>query len=1229
MHGGMKVYAGSPAAARHYVEADRGRADDYYLAEGTGIARRFTAGPEGPVVELAPLTGDGYEAWVAGLDPATGAPRGWLRTDAHAVRFVEVVLNGPKSWSLAAALHPDIAAAYDAAQDRAASQIIGWLGGHATTRVGPRGGQVQVPVEVVEAVTVGHYTSRAGDPHRHLHLQINARVFAAGKWRGLHTVGVRDSLAAINGIGHAAVACDPQFRAALAAHGYALGADGEIRQLADFVGAFSARTAQITRNIDRYESEWTAAHPGEHPGPALRRAWDARAWADGRPDKVKPQPGENLTARWLAELAALGYRDRGVPVGLTPTPVGSLDREQVVERVLARLAAARSAWNPADVRGEVEQLLAAAGIVTDPAVRLELAEDLTARAMGRCVPLLNRDGVPEHIRAWTSAPVLAVEADLTARLATRATRATERLAGVPDPDLTPPPGDLTPPVDLAAVAGRLDPGQAAAVAALAGAWRLVVLEGAAGAGKTTTLAAARQALEEQGRRLVVVTPTLKAAKVAAAEVGAAAGSAARLAYEYGWRWNDDGAWTRLAAGQTDPVTGKVYAGPGEGARLQFGDLLVVDEAGMLDQDTARALLTIADECQVHLALLGDRHQLAAVGRGGVLDLAVRAVDPTAYLTLAGVHRFTCTDGGVTVPDTGYADLTLAMRAGDDPGKVFDALLARGQVRLHPDPDALRETLAEVAAASFADGRQVAVVVDTHEQAAELNAAIRDRLVTAGRVDDRHVVVTRAGERIAAGDRIATRRNDRDLGVANRDVWTVTGVDRDGGLLVTPAVTPVGRARASVTPDVTPAGKGSRVLPGDYVTAHVDLAYATTAHGAQGDTVTAAHLVVGEHTGAAAAYVGMTRGRQANTAHLVATDPAEAREQWLAVFTRDRADLGPGHATRLAAAEAARYATPRPLGQVLADLGQTWSLEQDCLDRLTHAEPRRDALRKVVALRPRLDDQLTRCTETYARSVLAAEQAAARAHASETRVAVESERMGEGLLRRWDAERDAGRQAATVLLAGPGRLGLRRAAVWRAAEELTDWADRWRPWVPQLPADTRGLAYLARGHDNRPAVRAALHTAARAHAEAAHPEHAGLRATAQAAQDTHDQAFGRLAQARRERADALGRFGVLGSAPEPERWLADNEREIAATRLQLTDARARIAQLTAEPALLAQPTDRLAAERDTWREWRDTDRYQRRAATPRPPAPFPGLARPRPEPPSLSTHRPGIGPSRGR
>ncbi|WP_092194901.1 MobF family relaxase [Blastococcus tunisiensis] len=1219
----MKIYAGAPAAARQYVEADRGRADDYYLTEGVGVARRFSVAG-GRVSELAPLTGDAYETWVAGCDPDTGEPRGQLRDDDRAVRFVEVVVNGPKTWSLAAALHPDIATAYDAAQDRAAEQIIGWLGLHATTRVGPRGGQVQVPVEAAEAVTVAHYTSRAGDPHRHLHLQINARVFAAGKWRGLHTVGVRDSLAAINGIGHAAVACDPQFRAALAAHGYALDATGEVHELAQYVGPFSARTSQISRNIDTYEREWAAAHPGERAGPALRRAWDARAWAAGRPDKVLPQPGEDLTARWLAELVALGYRDRNVAVGLTPTPVGCLDREQAVERVLARLGAARSAWNAADVRGEVEQLLAAAGIVTDPAVRIELAEDLTARAMDRCAPLLDRDGVPEHIRAWTSGPVLAVENDLTARLAARAT---EHSAGVSATDPTPP-------VDVAAGATRLDLGQAAAVAALAGQRRLVVIEGAAGAGKTTTLAATRNALDHQGRRLVVVTPTLKAAQVVTAEVGAVAGSAARLAFEYGWRWNADGAWTRLAVGETDPVTGHSYRGPTEGARLRAGDLLVVDEAGMLDQDTARALLTIADECGVRVALLGDRHQLAAVGRGGVLDLAAAQVDPTEHLTLVGVHRFSRTDAtGRTTPDSDYADLTLAIRSGENPGKVFDALLARKQIRLHPNAQALRETLAADAAISFAAGERVAVVVGTREQAAALNAAIRDRLVTQGRVDDVAAVVTGAGERIGVGDRIATRRNDRDLQVANRDVWTVIGVDRNGGLLVTPdgtpPVTPAGGGDAAVTLAVTPAGNGARLLPAQYVTAHVELAYATTAHGAQGDTVTAAHLVVGEDTGAAAAYVGMTRGREANVAHLVAADPGDAREQWLAVFARDRADLGPAHAARLAAAEAARYATPRPLELALADLHSAWTVEQRCLERLAHELPRRDALREVVALESAHADRAAALTDAYRQTGIDARHATARVDASGAVVTAETDRIRDTLLANWESERLAVREAAQVVLDGPGRLRLRRAAVNRAGEQLVDWADAWRPYLPAMPTDPQQIARLADRSDDRPRLWTAFDSYARHHAQRAHPEHAQLRATAATAQETHRHAGAAVVDARRQQEDRLARFGSLAWTLDPAERLADTDRAIAAARAELAAIRARIARLMAEPALLAQPSDRLAQERDTWRAHHDAAPAPHRSAVPLLTVPEPGVVFPRPEDLALLTRRTAGGPGIGR
>ena len=154
MRGGVKVYRGSPAAARDYVEAGRSRADDYYLAEGTGLAERLTVDRPGGAVELAALSGDRYEAWVAGLDPDSGEPRGRLRTDSRAVRFLEVVVNGPKSWSLAAALHPDIAVAHEAAQDAAARQILDWLGQHGTTRVGPRGRRRDTPRVSVTTMTL-------------------------------------------------------------------------------------------------------------------------------------------------------------------------------------------------------------------------------------------------------------------------------------------------------------------------------------------------------------------------------------------------------------------------------------------------------------------------------------------------------------------------------------------------------------------------------------------------------------------------------------------------------------------------------------------------------------------------------------------------------------------------------------------------------------------------------------------------------------------------------------------------------------------------------------------------------------------------------------------------------------------------------------------------------------------------------------------------------------------
>jgi len=1161
MHGGLKVYRGSPAAARNYVEADRGRADDYYLAEGTGVAQRYLASPEG-VRAGGTLTGDAYEAWVGGYDPARGAAKGRLRTDDQAVRFVEVVVNGPKTWSLAAALHPDIAEAYDGAQDRAAVQIIGWLAEHSTTRVGPRGRQVQVPVQQIEAAVVRHYTSRAGDPHRHLHLQVNARVFAEGKWRGLHTVGVRDSLDAINGIGHGAVMTDPDFRAALAAHGFHVDPrSGEIVELAAFAGPFSARAAQIGRNMDRYEAGWRAANPGAEPGPKLRQSWDARAWAQARPDKVIPKDGAELTKAWVQELYGLGFADPQMASNASRVladagpKVGQLDRSAAVQTALSRLGARRSAWNGADIRGEVEQLIARTGLVATAAVRVELAEDLTARTLAACVPLVvDRDGtaraVPEHLRALTSPQVLAVEGELVTRLASRAAHT----PASPDRLAQHVAGGIR-------AAQELDAAQQTVVAALAGTGPLTLVEGAAGAGKTTTLAAARQMLERQGHRLVVVTPTLKAARVAAGQTGATAYSAAWLAHQHGYRWDTHGTWTRLRAGQSDPRTGKTYPGPAPGAVLRPGDLLLVDEAGMLDQDSARALLVIADEHHTRLALVGDRHQLPAVGRGGVLDLAARWANPQTCLALETVHRFS---------DPDYAELSLDMRTSRHPGAVFDTLLARGQIRLHPSEAERTRALAQIGAQPWAEGsaEPVLVIADTREQVAALNGTIRDQLIATGRLKDSGAVTTASGERIGVGDRVATRRNEPALDVANRDTFTVTGIAPDGTLAVDGA-------------------RGERHLPASYVQDHLELAYATTVYGAQGHTVAAAHLLVGEHTGAAAAYVGMTRGRQSNIAHLVAGSVKDARAQWMATFARDRADLGPAHAARLAAVEAATYATGRPLEQVLDDLRAAWTLQADLTAHIGQASSIRDELARIVPLRAQSDPQIAQLRAAEQQAWVDSDHARDRLSQTEAAITTATRDLAHDLNDRWDRAYPNTARAAETIRVGTGRFGRGRAEVNAARENLTSWARGWQPIltdVTGLPAgallDPDQLA-TRMPYNGSSAFHAAINRYAEHAAGQAHPELEANRHGVQVADQhvRHAKDMRTAAEnARAHQFDELG-LGSLAHTDRPARQLAAAENNLSTLTLQLTQTQGRISALGREPAIRTLPVGRLQTEHD--------------------------------------------------
>ncbi|WP_448257453.1 MobF family relaxase [Microbacterium aurum] len=870
----MILFRGSGTDARRYLESDRSRADDYYLEGGTALAEFTAVDARGDVIGELGLTADEYAQWVDWINPLTGESMGRPRLPGEgrrgSPRFAEMVVNVPKSLSIAAALHPEVSEALDAAQRDAVAEIRSWLGQHSVTRVGPRGKQEVVPIEQLETVAVSHKTSRAGDPHRHIHFQIGTRVWAAGAWRGLDTGALFRQQGAIRALGTAVLAAHPQLAAVLDAHCLTLDlVTGEAAELEPWNTVMSKRGAQVARNLALFEAEWEAAHPGQEPGPVVRSRLLAKAWDHERPSKKPLQLGSE--AGWLRELQDAGYTPDLPRTAVRPArTLDELALQQVASRALNRCAAAASAWTVHDVQEQVARIVTEAGVRAAPDELREFITITTRLAADDCLSILPPDAPrPEHVAHLTTLHVVAVETELRDRLAARATQSVSGAT-------------------LRVDASELDADQWRAAAAIAGTAPLVVVEGAAGAGKTTMLRTAIEAAVTEGRRTRVVTPTKKAADVAAQELGVPTDSVAKLVHEHGFRWNADGVWRRLALGDTDPENGSTYIGPSEAAQLARGERIVVDEAGMLDQDTALALLTVADEHGATLALVGDRAQLPAVGRGGVLDMAAQLAGRTFDMTT--VHRFT---------DPAYAELTVQMRRGEHPALLFDRLHALGLVVLHESTEAVQEAIARDAR----DGD--AITAATNDEARELNERIRDERVRSGLVDDARTTSGSDGLSIGAGDVIQTRHNDSDVEVANRQTWTVQSVGSDGTVWAKENGT--GRKRQRTVR-----------LPAEYVAEHAHLAYASTAYGVQGATVPASHTVLSDALDASGVYVGMTRGQETNRLHVVAADVDDAREQFVVALERDRADRGLVAATRAARESVAGLVDDGPVRLVNAE-----------------------------------------------------------------------------------------------------------------------------------------------------------------------------------------------------------------------------------------------------------------------------------------------------------------------
>ena len=337
-----------------------------------------------------------------------------------------------------------------------------------------------------------------------------------------------------------------------------------------------------------------------------------------------------------------------------------------------------------------------------------------------------------------------------------------------------------------------------------------------------------------------------------------------------------------------------------------------------------------------------------------------------------------------------------------------------------------------------------MMADTREQAAALNGAIRDRLLAAGHLDDTHTVATNAGERLGVGDRVATRRNDRDLGVTNRDTWTITAIGADGSLTL--------RGRRATDLRTVPAG---------YAREHVELAYATTVYGAQGETTSTGHLMLGEHTSAASAYVAMTRGRRRQR-----RPPGRRgrRGRPAPVGGGVRPRTGPTSAPRPPPSRPPRTSSatapsnpPAPSTRSSATCGRPGPGRPTSTNN-TNAWP----VNATPSSRSPRSRPATHRTETVSAATKSTPGAAGSRHASRSHdldaaLTSETADLQTRVWAAWRQELAQAQRAAEVVREGAGRLGQHRRQVRDAGTDLTAFAARWRPAVPDLATDPAELA----------------------------------------------------------------------------------------------------------------------------------------------------------------------------
>lgn len=369
--------------------------------------------------------------------------------------------------------------------------------------------------------------------------------------------------------------------------------------------------------------------------------------------------------------------------------------------------------------------------------------------------------------------------------------------------------------------------------------RFQIVQGAAGTGKSVSLAALREAYESAGNRVIGLAPS----GAAAAELQNSAGIQARTIHSLLMRLENDNVKYR--------------------DKLRANDVIICDEAGLADLRTLHKLQGFCDATGAKLILVGDGRQLEAVGSASSLDMLTEEVGCAELIQIARQKD--------------PADRAISQAWFEGPAEqggpdALDMMIARGLLKMPTEgtkdkPLDLMMRDALQAHAEGTDWKEILLLADRNQSVRALNSKVREHRFEIGELDKgqqvRIPVETGRGDYadldLVPGDRIMLRKNQKVDGepVYNGDRATLTGIERvqtgtdDNGepIYDTKLTARLDRTKEEVSWNLS-----------DY--ASIDHAYAMTVHKSQGLTVDRAFYLTSDSTDRRLAYVAYTRSRYA-------------------------------------------------------------------------------------------------------------------------------------------------------------------------------------------------------------------------------------------------------------------------------------------------------------------------------------------------------------------------------